>query len=139
MDHMNFNNLVKLRTKQAIRDMSKITKTSSIFYKQCQHGKQSRVRFKRKEYATSKSLELVHTNLCGPSRTKILQGERYFMLFIDYYTRKTWVTFLINKFEAFENFKEFKALVENETDLKIKCLRSNNGVELTLNEFEELC
>jgi transposase InsO family protein len=31
----------------------------------------------------------------------------------------------------------FKELVENETDLKIKCLRSHNGGEFTSNEFKE--
>jgi hypothetical protein len=67
---------------------------------------------------------------------RVLQGESYFMLLIDDYTRMTWVTFLKNKSEAFEKFKAFKALVENETDMKIKCLRSDNGGEFTSNEFE---
>ena len=34
-------------------------------------------------------------------------------------------------------FKAFKALVENETNLKIKCLRLDNGGEFTANEFNE--
>jgi hypothetical protein len=136
MGHINFENLVKISTKQVVRDIPKITKTSSTICKQCQHGNQSRVSFKTKEYATSKTLELVHTNLCGPTRTKILQGESYFMLLIDDYTRITWVAFLKNKFEAFEKFKAFKALVENEIDMKIKCLRLDNGGEFTSIEFE---
>lgn len=39
----------------------------------------------------------------------------------------TWATFLREKYEPFEKFKDFKYLVENETDLKMKCLRSNRG------------
>jgi hypothetical protein len=35
--------------------------------------------------------------------------------------------FLKEKYEAFEKFKSFKALAENETYLKIKCLRSDRG------------
>jgi transposase InsO family protein len=85
----------------------------------------------------SKPLELVHTDICGLAGTKDMHGESYFMLLIDDYTRMTWVAFLENKSEAFENFKAFKSLVENETDLKIKCLRSDNGGELTSSEFEE--
>jgi hypothetical protein len=102
--HTNFDNLVKISTKQVVRDMPKITKPSSIVYKQCQHGKQSRVIFKTKEYATSKPLELVHIDLRGPTRKKIFQGESYFMLLIDAYTIMTWVTFLKNISEAFEKF-----------------------------------
>jgi len=41
------------------------------------------------------------------------------MLFIDDYIRMTWVTFLREKFEAFEKFKYFKDSVENETNLKL--------------------
>jgi len=40
--HMNFNNLVKNDTKQAVRDMPKIVKPSNTLCKQCQHGKQTR-------------------------------------------------------------------------------------------------
>jgi hypothetical protein len=58
------------------------------------------------------------------------------VLLIDDYTRMNWVAFIRNKFEAFEMFKAFKTLVENEIDLKIKCLRSDNGGEFTSNEFE---
>ena len=63
--------------------------------------------------------------------TKSLQGEYYFMLLIDDYTKMTWVTFLKEKSEAFMKFKAFKALVENEINHKIKCLRSDNGGEFT--------
>ena len=76
---------------------------------------------------TSHSLEIIHTDLCGPTRTKILQGDRYFMFLIDDYTRMTWVAFLKEKSEAFEKFKIFKAMAENESNMKIKCLRSDNG------------
>lgn len=65
MDQMNFDNLLKINTKQVVRDMPKITKPSNTICKQCQHGNKTRARFKSKEYSTSKSLELVHVDLCG--------------------------------------------------------------------------
>ena len=49
------------------------------------------------------------------------------------------VSFLKKKIEAFECFKIYKELVENETDLKIKCLRSDNGGEFTLKLFQQYC
>ena len=61
------------------------------------------------------------------------------MLVIDDYTRMTWVSFLKEKSEALDKFKVFKALVENEIDLKIKCLRFDNGREFTSNEFMSFC
>ena len=88
---------------------------------------------------TLHSLEIVHTDLYGPTRTKIMQEGYYFMFLIDDYTRTTWVTFLKEKLESFEKFKIFKEMVENETHMKIKCLRSDNGGEFTSNEFNEFC
>jgi transposase InsO family protein len=139
MGHINFENLVKLNKTRAVRDMPRISKSTDIICKPYQQEKQTRVSFKTKEYSTSKPLELVHTDLCGPTRTQNLRGESYFMFLIDDYTRMTWVTFLKEKYEAFEKFKDFKSLIENEIDLKIKCLRSNIGGEFTSYEFDEFC
>jgi hypothetical protein len=97
--------------------------------------KATKTRFKSKEYLTTRSLEIVHTNLVEPNTTKGLKGDNYFMLLVDDYKRITAVCFLKNKSEAFENFKVYKDMVENEMDLKIKCLRYNNGGEFSSKEF----
>jgi transposase InsO family protein len=81
----------------------------------------------------------VYTDLVGPATTKGLKGERYFMLLVDDYTRMIVVYFLKNKSEAFENFKIYKEMVENEMDSRIKCLRLDNGGEFTSKEFMEYC
>jgi hypothetical protein len=64
-------------------------------------------------------------------RTKRLNGEKYIMLPIYSYTRMTAIFFLKKKSEAFEHFNIYKEMVEKKTDLKIKCLRSNNSGEFT--------
>ena len=136
MGHINFYNLINIRKGKAVRDIPKITNPSNFICKHGLHGKQTRISFKTKEYSTTKPLELVHISLCGTMRTKGLYGDSYFILFIDYYTIITWVCFLKRKSESFETFKVFKKVVENETDLKINCLKSDNGGEFTSNEFE---
>jgi len=78
-----------LNKKEAIRDLPVIKDLSSSVCKQCQHGKQTRVKFKTKEHSTTKPLEIVHVDVCGPMRTTWLKGERYFLLFLDEFTRMT--------------------------------------------------
>ena len=39
----------------------------------------------------------------------------------------------------FENFKKFKALVEKESGLMIKAMRSDHGGEFTSNRFKKYC
>eukprot|EP00253_Pinus_taeda_P025917 PITA_25917 len=50
-----------------------------------------------------------------------------------------WIGLLKHKYEAFEKFKAFKALAENESNRKIKCLRSDQGEEFTSDEFFDFC
>ena len=61
------------------------------------------------------------------------------MLLIYDYTRMTLICFLKKKSEAFEHFTIFKEMVENETELKIKTLRSDNGGEFTSIELWNYC
>ena len=84
-------------------------------------------------------LELVHTDLLGPSLVASLGGSRYYITFIDDSSRNVWVYFLKNKFDVFETFKKWKAMVETEIGLKVKCLRSDNGGEYIDGGFSEYC
>ena len=108
--HLNFDNLVKISQKEVVRNIPKIIKPQNHVCRHCLHGKQTRTSFKVKEHTTSQPLELIHIDLCGPTRTTSFQGEYYFMLLIDDYTRMTWVTFLKEKSKAFMKFKTFKVL-----------------------------
>ena len=63
----------------------------------------------------------------------------YYVSFIYDFSRNTWLYFLRKKYELFDRFKEFKALVENQIKKNIKVLRTNNGGEFCKKEFEELC
>jgi transposase InsO family protein len=61
------------------------------------------------------------------------------MLIIDDYSRLTWVSFLKEKYEAFENFKVFKALTKNQTGKRLKAVRSDRGGEFSSWKFKEFC
>ena len=65
-----------------------------------------------------------------------LSGYEYYVTFIDDYSRKTWIHFLKNKSEVFRKFKEFKALIENQIEKRIKTLRLDNGGEYTSKELK---
>ena len=90
-----------------------------------------------KEYYTSKPLEIIHIDLCGSMRTQSINGDKYFILFINDYSRMTWVQLLKHKYEAFEMFKAFKNQVENQIKKRIKCLHSDRGGEFSSNECFE--
>ncbi|MCO5605635.1 hypothetical protein L7F22_059818 [Adiantum nelumboides] len=105
----------------------------------CQFGKQQRRRFNKSTYRAKQPLELIHSDVWGPSQTTSMGGAHYFLTFVDDLSRKVWVYFLKNKSEVFSYFKQFKAMVEKECRRFIKTLRSNQGGEFKSKEFEELC
>jgi transposase InsO family protein len=70
---------------------------------------------------------------------KSLGGSLYYVIFIDDYSRKTWLYLLKTKDEVFSKFQEFKVEIENLTSKKIKTLRTYNGGEYTSKEFVAFC
>ena len=63
-------------------------------------------------------LELVHSDVFGPMKVPSLGKFLYYVSFIDDFSRNTWIYFLKKKSKVFDRFKEFKALVENQTEKK---------------------
>jgi len=74
---------------------------------------------------------LVHSDINCPLETPSLSSVLYFIIFIDDYSRKTYIYFLKHKSEAFVIFQEFKALVEKESRKCIKTLCTDNAREYT--------
>jgi hypothetical protein len=64
MGHINFDNLVKVNKKEAVREMTQIMKPTNTLCKHCQQGKQTKTRFKSKEYSMTRPLEIVHIDSC---------------------------------------------------------------------------
>jgi hypothetical protein len=91
--------------------------------KGCTQGKNIKNHFPKSDNKAEGILELVHSDVSDPIPSTSLRGYVYYVSFIDDYPRKTWVYFLKSKYEVLRKFKEFKALVENLSERKIKILR----------------
>jgi len=116
LGHLSFSQIRKSYKYQVVCNLPDIRIPDNTICKSCQFGKQIKTNFLEKEGSASKPLELVHTDVCVPSRKRPPRGEEYFILFIDEFSRMCWIGFLKHKDEAFEKFKAFKALVENESN-----------------------
>jgi hypothetical protein len=77
MGHIHFDNLVKFIKREVVREVPRITKPTNTLCKHCQQGKQTKTIFKSKEYSMTRPLEIVHTDLVGPTTTKGLKGSAY--------------------------------------------------------------
>lgn len=82
------------------------------------------------------SLELVHSDVFGPTEVTLFGGANYFLTFLDDCTCKIWIYMLNKKSEDFSKFKSFKTLVENQIGTKIKYLKTDTGGDFFSSEFD---
>eukprot|EP00253_Pinus_taeda_P028884 PITA_28884 len=75
LGHLSFSQIRKACKYQAVRGLPNIKILDNTICKSCQFGKKTRTNFPEKEGSASKPLELVHTNVCGPSRKRLPRGE----------------------------------------------------------------
>ena len=94
---------------------------------------------KRASWHALGPLQLVHSDLCCPLSSPSFCGCKYFLTFIDDFSRRTWVYFLKLKGEVFDNFLAYKALVEKQSGHQIQSLRIDNGDEYVNNNFTSYC
>ena len=77
--------------------------------------------FPNKCERNSQVLDLIHSDVCELNGTLTRGGKRYFITFIDDFSRFTYVYLMRSKYEAFDMFKRFKNKVENLFSKKSKC------------------
>jgi len=66
-------------------------------------------------------------------------GGKYLLTFVDDFSKKVWVYILKSKDEIFAHFRQWKAMVETQTERKVKYLISDIGTEFHSREFEKYC
>ena len=106
----------------------------------CMLGKMQRASFpKQSTTATTQVLELVRSDVCGPMEVDSKGGRRYFLTLTDDFSRYTAVYFLHKKSQVLSYFKEYVAQMEIHSGQRLHRIRTDNGGEYTLNEFQNYC
>ncbi|CAI7752881.1 unnamed protein product [Closterium sp. NIES-53] len=103
----------------------------------CTTGKLPRTSFPTSTTRASAPLELVHTDVCGPMQTPEREkGSKYFITFLDDFSRLSWVTLVKTKDEVAKVFKRWIRYAEREAGAKVKILRSDQGGEYMGKDLE---
>lgn len=95
----------------------------------CCVGKSHKLPFYNNFTPCSAPLEVVHSDIGVPSPIIPSQGFRYYVHFIDAYSRFTWIYLIHNKFDVAKNFPQFKAQAELQLNHKLKVLHTDGGGE----------
>ena len=95
----------------------------------CIKGKQTKQISRNSATRSNELLELIHTDICGPFDVPSWGGEKYFITFIDDFSRYCYLYLLHEKSQSVDVLKIFIDEVERQLDRKVKVVRSDRGGE----------
>jgi histone deacetylase 1/2 len=94
----------------------------------CRQAKSHQLPFPLSTHVSTSPLELIHTDVWGPATVSV-GGFKYYVSFIDDFSKFTWIYLLHAKSDVESIFYKFQKRVELLLDRKIKCVQSDWGGE----------
>lgn len=102
----------------------------------CKLGKSKTLPFPILGSRANKCFDIIHSDVWGITPVISHAQYKYFVTFIDDYSRFTWIYFLHSKADVFTVFQTFVTYIETQFSTCIKALRSDNGGEYMSHEFQ---
>nr|GEU64347.1 hypothetical protein [Tanacetum cinerariifolium] len=113
LSYLNFDTINLLSKNDIVIGLPMLKFVKDYLCSSCELGKAKRKSFQTKNTSRSKRwLQLLHMDLCGPMRVESINGRKYVLVIIDYYSRYTWTYFLRSKDETPEVLVNFLRLVQ---------------------------
>lgn len=127
LGHVNYKYLQQMSTQPFILGLPQISCIDGVC-QGCALGKQRRDPFLHGQATCALApLELIHSNLMSfPTH---FFSAKYFLTFIDDFSKCIGVYFLRYKFDVFDSFQVFKTFVEKQSGLSIWWIHTDNGWE----------
>jgi hypothetical protein len=92
--------------------------SSSLVCDACQQAKSHQLPYTRSDSKSSSPLELIFSDVWGPSIESVGR-YRYYVSFIDDFSKFTWIYLIKHKYDVFHKFQDFQAMVERQFNKKI--------------------
>ncbi|GJR24222.1 retrovirus-related pol polyprotein from transposon TNT 1-94 [Tanacetum coccineum] len=101
ISHLNFGTINHLTKQDLVDGLPKFKYDKEHLCLACEQGKIKKAILKPKLVpSTHSKLEIIHMDLCGPTRVESINDKKYIMVIVDDYSCYTWVYFLRTKDEA---------------------------------------
>lgn len=130
--HFNNNSLLRTVSKEHVEGIpSSITRDAPAENcKGCIAGKLTNTSFSsHSRISTTQELERIHSDVCGPLHPPSFQKSKFFVTFIDDWSRMLFAYPIRTKDQVSEKINHFINLVHNQKDKRMKKIRTDNGGE----------
>ena len=85
--------------------------------------------FNTSESISTDIFNLIHFDVWGPSSISSINGSRYFVVFVDDYSRYSWIFSMKYRSELLQVYSNFAKMVETHFSKRIKIFQSDNALE----------
>ena len=92
--------------------------------------------FNTSESISTDIFDIIHSDIWGPSSVSSIGGSRYFVVFVDDYSRYSWIFNMKHRFELLQVYSNFAKMVETQFSKRIKIFRSDNALKYTQYAFQ---
>ncbi|GLI60516.1 hypothetical protein VaNZ11_002522 [Volvox africanus] len=137
--HLGFDALAKVASSDMVTgfgaSVDDVVAAKGQFCKPCAEGKQTRQPHPSTGNVTSKRLDLVHMDLCGPLPVKSWNNAKYWVTFYDDCTKFSEVRCITDKTVVPETVKEVIKLWERQTGDKVRRIHTDRGLEYVNEEL----
>jgi len=117
MGHASFQTI-----KRILHHCNIFANTTSSFCDSCAVSKIHQLPYVPSQTQYMHPLESMYMDIWGPSHVCSINGDRYYLSFVDAYSKYTWIYLLHAKSQVLDVFRKYKLFVENQFDCKIKAL-----------------
>ena len=104
----------------------------------CQFGKQIALPFNNSVSHALSPFDLIHSYVWGPFPITTQGGSRYFVIFVDDFSRYTWIYLFKNHLELYQMYHDFTKMIETQFSKPTKVFRSDNAQEYKAHEFTSI-
>uniref|UniRef100_A0A2N9F7S6 Integrase catalytic domain-containing protein n=1 Tax=Fagus sylvatica TaxID=28930 RepID=A0A2N9F7S6_FAGSY len=110
-------------------------KHDSVDCVSCQLAKQPALSFTNSDSSSHASFDLIHSDIWGPSPTATVGGSKYFVIFVDDFSRYTWIYLMHNRSELAQIYRTFAQMISTQFSKTIKIFRTDNAMEYRDSQF----